>query len=52
MQWELEALEPAGPWRLVIAAVALYIDRDALTWQIAPYEVDGEPVEDFQEFQQ
>ncbi|MER6523060.1 hypothetical protein ACFWHQ_39465 [Streptomyces sp. NPDC060334] len=38
VQWELEALEPAELQRLVLAAVAPYIDRDVLTRQVARQE--------------
>ncbi|MFB0620272.1 hypothetical protein [Streptomyces sp. AGS-58] len=38
MQWEVEALEPAELRRLVLAAVAPYIDRDLLARQIAREE--------------
>ncbi|SEE30996.1 hypothetical protein SAMN04490357_7622 [Streptomyces misionensis] len=35
MQWEVEALEPAELRRMVLTAVAPYIDRDVLARQIA-----------------
>ncbi|MER8199218.1 hypothetical protein AB0407_35935 [Streptomyces microflavus] len=35
MQWEVEALEPAELQRLVLAAVAPYVDRDVLVRQVA-----------------
>ncbi|MEU3528317.1 hypothetical protein AB0E62_31370 [Streptomyces sp. NPDC038707] len=38
MQWEVEALESAELQRLVLAAVAPYIDRDVLVRQIAREE--------------
>jgi hypothetical protein len=38
VQWEVEALEPAELQRLVLAAVAPYIDRDVLARQIARKE--------------
>ncbi|GGW13691.1 hypothetical protein GCM10018980_16000 [Streptomyces capoamus] len=34
MQWEMEALEPAYFQRLVLAAVAPYVDRDVLARQV------------------
>ncbi|MFE4337234.1 hypothetical protein ACFRQM_50400 [Streptomyces sp. NPDC056831] len=33
--WEVEALEPAELQRLLLAAVAPYVDRDALARQVA-----------------
>ncbi|MGW3459853.1 hypothetical protein ACWDE9_09760 [Streptomyces olivaceoviridis] len=38
VQWEVEALEPAELRRLVLAAVAPYVDRDVLARQIAREE--------------
>ncbi|MFI8930634.1 hypothetical protein ACIG3E_23520 [Streptomyces sp. NPDC053474] len=38
VQWEAEALEPAELQRLVLAAVAPHVDRDALARQIAREE--------------
>ncbi|MER6108462.1 hypothetical protein [Streptomyces hirsutus] len=38
VQWEVEALEPAELQRLVLAAVALYVDRDVLARQVTREE--------------
>ncbi|OKJ25815.1 hypothetical protein [Streptomyces sp. CB01580] len=38
VQWELEALDPAELQRLLLAAVAPYIDRTVLAWQITRVE--------------
>lgn len=38
VQWEVEALEPAELQRLVLAAVAPYVDRDVLARQVAREE--------------
>ncbi|QEV16139.1 hypothetical protein CP975_00045 [Streptomyces alboniger] len=38
MQWEVEALEPDELQRLVLAAIAPYIDREVLAWQVAREE--------------
>ncbi|MGW9122861.1 hypothetical protein ACWGRV_40825 [Streptomyces sp. NPDC055663] len=38
MQWEVEALDPTALQRLVLSAVAPYVDRRILTEQIAEEE--------------
>ncbi|MFF9077217.1 hypothetical protein ACF1BP_34410 [Streptomyces sp. NPDC014735] len=38
VQWEMEALEPDELQRMVLAAVAPYIDRDILAQQVAREE--------------
>jgi hypothetical protein len=47
VQWEVEALEPAELQRLVLAAVAPYIDRDVLAQQIAREEQQPRALTDF-----
>ncbi|MEV5508258.1 hypothetical protein [Streptomyces orinoci] len=47
MQWEVEALEPDELQRLVLAAVAPYIDRQVLAQQIAREEEQRRALADF-----
>ncbi|MER6504704.1 hypothetical protein ABT218_36690 [Streptomyces sp. NPDC001455] len=47
VQWELEALEPAELQRLVLAAVAPYIDHAVLAHQIAREEEQRRALADF-----
>lgn len=47
VQWEVEALEPAELQRLVLAAVAPYIDRDVLAQQIAREEQQRRALSEF-----
>ncbi|MEV0991125.1 hypothetical protein [Streptomyces sp. NPDC049949] len=47
MRWEVEALEPDEPRRLVLAAVDPYIDRDVLAQQIAHEEQQRRALEGF-----
>ncbi|WP_438490808.1 hypothetical protein [Streptomyces sp. S186] len=47
LQWEVEALEPDELQRLVLAAVAPYIDREVLAEQIAREEQQRRALADF-----
>lgn len=47
MQWEVEALEPVELRRLVLAAVAPYVDCTVLVWQIAQEEQQRRALDEF-----
>ncbi|WP_404962698.1 hypothetical protein [Streptomyces sp. 147326] len=47
VQWEVEALEPAELQRLVLAAIAPYVDRTVLAQQIAREEQQRRALVDF-----
>jgi hypothetical protein len=47
VQWEVEALEPEELRRLVLAAVAPYVDRDVLARQIAREDAQRRALADF-----
>ncbi|MFK4071879.1 HNH endonuclease [Streptomyces sp. NPDC029674] len=47
VQWEVEALEPAELQRLVLAAIAPYVDRDVLARQVAREEGQRRALTDF-----
>jgi len=49
VQWEVEALDPTKLQRLVLAAVASYIDRRVLTDRIAEEERQRGPLRAFTE---
>ncbi|WP_240660125.1 hypothetical protein [Streptomyces sp. WAC 01529] len=47
MQWKVEALEPTGLQRLVLAAVDTYIDRGVLARRIVREEQQRRALQEF-----